>query len=839
METNEENNLSDLQSSVYTFPSSVQNVIDQVLSSDDPLDQANFTVVDHINFLFPTEQSLSNIDDVMNKMELEIQTIDKEMSSVVCGQIDIGQDGKVALENAQKVIKQLFVHIKDIKDKAEQSEKEVKGITRDIKQLDFAKKNLVTSITTLNHLHMLVEGVDTLKTLTQKKQYGEIILPLQAVTEVMQHFNGYMDIPQIKQLSDEVRQIHIELAQQITTDFKEAFSGQNPKYFNQLTDGCLVLSVLDPKVKKDLLTWFIEIQLKEYEHLFDENQDYAWLDKIDKRYAWLKKHLLDFESKFGTIFPTDWEVSERIAIQFCYVTREALTKLMHKRRSEIDVKLLLYAIQRTANFESLLAKRFIGSKLSVTNVEISNENGNISANNTSENKTQGNPFEENNQVENQKSTTPFLNLIGSCFEPYLYIYIESLDRNLADLINKFVSDYKAQPPGGRDFEDNEGSNSVLSSCADLFVFYKKCILQCTQLSTGIIMLSLAETFQKYLREYALKILQNNLTKIGSGVGISTSVSNITRDFRDLSTSGFIQNLQSFLREGENTRFSKEEQARICCILTTAEYCLETTQQLEEKLREKTDKCYAKRINLSQEQDIFDGVISNCIQLLLQDLEAVCDTALTTMTKMQWSSIEAVGDQSNYVNTIVVHLRQTIPPIRDRLSSCRKYFTQLCVKFANSFIVKLVQQLYKCKPLSAVGAEQLLLDVHMLKTALLDLPCTGYQVQRKAPPSYVKVVIQGMANAEMILKIVMSPIDSPSDFVKECKMRLPDVQASEFQKILDMKGLKKTDQVLLIEQFKQLESTDISQTAKNNTAQESPEHEAGRIRKLEKLIKKRI
>lgn len=43
------------------------------------------------------------------------------------------------------------------------------------------------------------------RTLIQKKQYGEIILPLQAVTEVMQHFNGYMDIPEIKQLSDEVR----------------------------------------------------------------------------------------------------------------------------------------------------------------------------------------------------------------------------------------------------------------------------------------------------------------------------------------------------------------------------------------------------------------------------------------------------------------------------------------------------------------------------------------------------------------------------------------------------------------------------------------------------------
>lgn len=48
--------------------------------------------------------------------------------------------------------------------------------------------------------------------------------------------------------------------------------------------------------------------------------------------------------------------------------------------------------------------------------------------------------------------------------------------------------------------------------------------------------------------------------------------------------------------------------------------------------------------------------------------------------MQWSSVETVGDQSSYVSTIVAHLRHTIPSIRDQLSSCRKYFTQLCVKF---------------------------------------------------------------------------------------------------------------------------------------------------------------
>ncbi|KOX69808.1 Vacuolar protein sorting-associated protein 53 like protein [Melipona quadrifasciata] len=835
MEGHEEDELEDLHSTVYTFPPNVQNVIEQVLPSTDPLDQSNFNVVDYINSLFPTEQSLSNIDDVVNNMELKIRNIDKEIRSVVRGQTNVGQDGRAALEDAQKVIKQLFVHIKDIKDKAEQSEEVVKEITRDIKQLDFAKRNLTASITALNHLHMLVEGVDTLKVLTQKKQYGEIVLPLQAVMEVMQHFNSYMDIPQVKQLSDEVHQIHVELAQQITADFKQAFSGQNPKYFNQLTEGCLVLSVLDPKVKKDLLTWFVGIQLQEYAHLFDENQDFAWLDKIDRRYMWIKKHLLDFESKFGTIFPQDWEVSERIAVQFCHVTREDLTKLMHKRRSEIDVKLLLYAIQRTSNFESLLTKRFSG--ITLENVDTTNKKHTTV--DTTDNKIPGNPFEQNDQIQNEKSKpSPFSNLIGRCFEPYLNIYIESLDRNLADLMDKFISDSKTQPPGAKDFDGIEGPSSVLSSCADLFIFYKKCMLQCTQLSTGSIMLNLAETFQKYLREYALKILQNNLPKIGGGAGIATSMSSI-RDFRDLSTSGFIQNFQSFLKEGESTRFNKEEQSRICCILTTAEYCLETTQQLEEKLREKTDKCYSEKINLSQEQDIFHNVISNCIQLLVQDLESACESALTAMTKVQWSAIEVVGDQSNYVNTIVAHLRQTIPTIRDRLSSCRKYFTQLCVKFASSFIVKLVQQLYKCKPLNTVGAEQLLLDVHMLKTALLDLPSTGYQVQRKAPATYTKVVVKGMASAEMILKIVMSPIESPKDFVKQCRVRLPDLQAPEFQKILDMKGLKKTEQVLLLEQFKQPENIDISHDTRNYIIQDSPEHEAGRIKRLEKLIKKRI
>lgn len=68
-----------------------------------------------------------------------------------------------------------------------------------------------------------------------------------------------------------------------------------------------------------------------------------------------------------------------------------------------------------------------------------------------------------------------------------------------------------------------------------------------------------------------------------------------------SASGLIQ---SILKEGEVTKFTEEEQCRICSMLCTAEYCMETSQQLEEKLKEKVDPNLCGQIDLNSEQDTF-------------------------------------------------------------------------------------------------------------------------------------------------------------------------------------------------------------------------------------------
>lgn len=41
----------------------------------------------------------------------------------------------------------------------------------------------------------------------------------------------------------------------------------------QLAEACFVVNVLDSKVKKDLLTWFVKLQLSEYLVLFAEDQE--------------------------------------------------------------------------------------------------------------------------------------------------------------------------------------------------------------------------------------------------------------------------------------------------------------------------------------------------------------------------------------------------------------------------------------------------------------------------------------------------------------------------------------------------------------------------------------
>lgn len=79
------------------------------------------------------------------------------------------------------------------------------------------------------------------------------------------------------------------------------------------------------------------MQLSEYVHLFHEAEDVAWIDKLDRRYAWFKKSLLSIEDKFGAMFPADWELSEQITVEFCSITRYNCISIIDRFANSSDI----------------------------------------------------------------------------------------------------------------------------------------------------------------------------------------------------------------------------------------------------------------------------------------------------------------------------------------------------------------------------------------------------------------------------------------------------------------------------------------------------------------------
>ena len=70
-----------------------------------------------------------------------------------------------------------------------------------------------------------------------------------------------------------------------------------------------------------MIRWFIKTQLADYDMLFHESLEPAWLDKVDRRYSWLKRTLINYEEESAPIFPTEWAMPERICVDFCKRTK--------------------------------------------------------------------------------------------------------------------------------------------------------------------------------------------------------------------------------------------------------------------------------------------------------------------------------------------------------------------------------------------------------------------------------------------------------------------------------------------------------------------------------------
>nr|GEX55716.1 vacuolar protein sorting-associated protein 53 A-like [Tanacetum cinerariifolium] len=239
--------------------------------------------------------------------------------------------------------------------------------------------------------------------------------------------------------------------------------------------------------------------------------------------------------------------------------------------------------------------------------------------------------------------------------------------------------------------------------------------------------------------------------------------------------------------------SDKDERLICYIVNTAEYCHKTAGELAENVLKIIDSQYTDSVDMSEVQDEFSSVITKALVKLVHGVESKFDIEMGAMTRVPWGTLESVGDQSEYVNSINTILSGSVPTLGSLLSPI--YFQFFLDKLASSLGPCFYLNVFKCKQISETGAQQMLLDTQAVKTILLDIPSLGRQTSGAA--GYAKFVSREMSKAESLLKVILSPIDSVADTYGAL---IPEGTPSEFQRILELKGLKKADQQIILDDF---------------------------------------
>lgn len=574
---------------------------------------------------------------------------------------------------------------------------------------------------------------EQLRNLGKSRQYKECAQLLQAVIQLMAHFKSYRSINQIAVLNRNVADLERELLEQVCEDFELVFAkAELPLKASMLSEACLVIEALGEQSKSRLITWYCNTQLREYRQVFRGSEEAGSLDNITRRYAWLKRILKTYDEEHAQIFPPSWKVNEILTHTFCDNTKEDFKGILARSTrstQRLDVNLLLSCLQETLDLEQWLDKKFtLGPDHHRRSLDA--------------------PSPEENQG--------FGKAISIAFEPYLSLWVEAQDRQLASMIAK----YRLHPLQHTD--DELTSTSVLPSSIDLFKFYSLSLSHCTKLSTGTALLELSRAFTRHLDSYASSVLQHLLTQ---PIGV----------------------------------------LEIVVILNTADYCSVTSGQLGSKIASKIAANLASNISFEPQQETFLGVVNSSLKTLVGLCEQPLEPALREMRNMPWSRMGIVGDSSSYVTEMVRVAQDQGFKVLSLLSKDAAYARAYAERLAEHFAQAFLSSVIAVKPITEIAAEQLLLDLYSIKKCFEDLlslsPLYSKNSEATIPASYTRHLQVIFSRATALLKCLQLPAEHPSSLAQAFLIHHSTRSRTALSRFLELKGLKsKSEQSPFLEAF---------------------------------------
>jgi hypothetical protein len=397
------------------------------------------------------------------------------------------------------------------------------------------------------------------------------------------------------------------------------------------------MEALGDTAKSRLITWYCNTQLREYRQVFRGSEEAGSLDNISRRYSWFKRMLKTHDKEHAVIFPAAWRVGETLANVFCEGTRDDFKGILARSvraGQTLDVNLLLSCLQETLDFEQFLDRRFSTASRPSTDTFTSTE------------------------------TPAFSQTISEAFEPYLSVWVEAQDKQLAAVIPK----YRQQPVKAPDEEFSP--QLVIHSSTELFSLYRQSLAQCSKLSTGNSLAELSKVFAKYLDQYAQQVLLFYVSE---------------------RTSAQIPSKTPSLQE-------------LIMILNTADYCYSTCNQLEEKIKGRVDESLKQTIDFQSQADSFMGIASAVVRNLVRKVEVDLEPSWKEMRNISWNKLDSVGDQCSYVSVLLTSAKTASEKILGMLHKqqyARAFADNLVEHISSSYITNI----YQCRPISETGAEQ--------------------------------------------------------------------------------------------------------------------------------------
>lgn len=243
-------------------------------------------------------------------------------------------------------------------------------------------------------------------------------------------------------------------------------------------------------------------------------------------------------------------------------------------------------------------------------------------------------------------------------------------------------------------EEEFSPQSVMPSSTELFHFYRLALAQCAKLSTGAQLLDLSKTFGKYLEQYNQGVL--------------------------------------FYFLGEKSGPQGPSLEDITMILNTADYCYATCNQLEEKIKVRIDEDQRDKVDLQNSADAFMAIAGLAVRAMVKKVEFEIEPLWREMRNMPWGRLESVGDSSTYMSEMLRVVREKAGEILKYLQK-PQYARTFCDILVEEISTLYNQNVVQCRPISEVGAEQMLLDSYVLKKGFMDLPVIN-QEEGAHPPA---------------------------------------------------------------------------------------------------------